>query len=1019
MTTMIDKKIYVWLVAIVMSVAMGACRDDMFFGIDDIPEGESVVKMEVAFKDFTPALTRSAGDAIKTIDRFWVVAYNPDGSLHLSKEITDFTENTTQENERPDGKPSSDEKTGHASFSLTMPNGRYRIYAVANMDLSGKDVSSEVKLRALKAEWDESDAVKNAEMFGWFVNGDKTTDRLNGFKAPLVTVGKTGTTTLHAWVCRLASKITVAYDGSRLKEGVSIYIKKLRIRNIPKSCILGEYNTVAEKGDLIDRGEEIVYSESTDFGPGYEALVTKDNPSYPRVQKEGKWVADPDRHSDNNPNTIFFYENRQGAGPEMPDKKQHDTNGDGILDELYPFEDLPCATYIEVEAYYVCTDPARPGISNITYRFMLGQDCDRDYNADRNCHYKLTLGFNGYADDPDWRIDYVTRLWVTEPKRVDYRGEYFVPDNVSSNQGNVFSNNNTFTVTSFMYINNSWTDRTPIDFKIEYRYEGSDKVQGNDDGFTPAPPGWLDGELVKSRESESDYDWQLKVNYKNEYTELPINATLRSNPSKSGTYDLSTKGGTESRNTANSYIVDSQGTYVFPLVYGNAITGGNENETSFKYQGSLTGDQYLRTFKNYKDAPIGSPYILTDIYGNNVPSGLTASVVWQDVKNLVTDVSYDPVACNGIGGIKFSVGSNIEEGNAVIALKDPSGTIMWSWHIWVTAIDLSKNITLTNHDGRQFEIMPVNLGWCSGDIPLRYYDRHECEVRITQLIADDGQEGVSQIVKIIQEPHIAVPCGNNPYYQWGRKDPFIAGGNTNKTTKKWYDAYGNENPSALPLMYSNESFKVTTNLATASLIRNPDKWQNCPHVENKNPAIPGDYVPADMIYFNLWDNRLHENDPYVVKTIYDPCPAGFHVSSNKTFTGFTDAGINLGQSNGAIEIDKNMYAATEDNMMPPKIVSEVDENAIYRDRILEFYTDKSKLISIGFPMNNYRDWDDYGNYLTFQNNDIGYVWNAQTDIWDARKYLAYHLEYNRNRYIWPGSPYYATDGMPVRPSRTL
>ena len=42
----------------------------------------------------------------------------------------------------------------------------------------------------------------------------------------------------------------------------------------------------------------------------------------------------------------------------------------------------------------------------ITYRFMLGKDTDTDYDAQRNYHYKLTMKFNGYANDVDWHIDY-------------------------------------------------------------------------------------------------------------------------------------------------------------------------------------------------------------------------------------------------------------------------------------------------------------------------------------------------------------------------------------------------------------------------------------------------------------------------------------------------------------------------------------------------------------------------------------------------------------------------------------
>ena len=187
---------------------------------------------------------------------------------------------------------------------------------------------------------------------------------------------------------------------------------------------------------------------------------------------------------------------------------------------------------------------------------MLGQNVTTDYDAKRNCHYKLTLYFNGFADEPDWRIDYVTRLWATEPKTVDYRGKYFVPDNVTSNMGNNFSDNNFITVTSFMYQRDSWSERTPVNYKIEYKDAGSSE-------FTETCPDWLDG-LEKTDKGNGEFE--LKIKYKNPYTEQNINTVLSANPSKPGIYDLATKGGSQSMSTANCYIVDSKGTYRFPLV---------------------------------------------------------------------------------------------------------------------------------------------------------------------------------------------------------------------------------------------------------------------------------------------------------------------------------------------------------------------------------------------------------------------------------------------------------------------
>lgn len=306
--------------------------------------------------------------------------------------------------------------------------------------------------------------------------------------------------------------------------------------------------------------------------------------------------------------------------------------------------------------------------------------------------------------------------------------------------------------------------------------------------------------------------------------------------------------------------------------------------------------------------------------------------------------------------------------------------------------------------------MPVNLGWCSGDIPVRYYDRHECEVRFTQLISNEGQKGVSKTVKIVQQPHMALPRGNNPYFQWGRKDPFVAGGDKNGTTKTWYDAGNNTKDSAPELMYPGaDNTRVETYKATAALIRNPDKWQNGPHKHTGGIT----YEPTDTIFFNLWDNSCWDGNDFVVKTIYDPCPVGYHVSSLYTFTGFSNNGSNIGSSWQVQDINNLMYAATEKNMM---------QESDYKDGIFEFYTDKTKLISLGFPTNGYRDWDDNAAVLKYDEGE-GQIWHAQAVpfAWAPGPYCAYHFEYNRTTvpHIWPSNSFYATDGFAVRPSVTL
>lgn len=1021
---------YIFISIIIFAIT--GCRDDFMYN-ETIGEGKASISATVDFKPMGSSLGRSraAGSVLNNITSLYVLMYDyKTSSLIKSWNIVNYSEtDETRTDEDAENGHKAEQTTKRATFNLPerVDYGRYYMYAVANMPdlLTNSKYSTAIQtvdgLKNIPLAWDSENMSNNGQMIGCLMTRVST---LPIDDEPLVL--DENTVKLHAWLRRAASKVTVAFDGSRLKDGVSIYIKSLRIKNIPRTCLLGAVNTVGKKGDddkpvkdannLIETGEEVVYSTSMSYDKNYPALITKDLPCYPRIQETGddgtlSWVLDPDVHSENAPNSLFFYENMQGEGP---DKTQYDTNGDGGLDELYAYGDMPNATYIEVDAYYESKASERPGICNITYRFMLGQNIKTDYNASRNCHYKLTLFFNGYADDPDWRIDYVTRIWATDPEVVDYRGKYFVPDNESSNQGNNFSGDNYITVTSFMYENDDWFKRKPQPYKIEYRDAGSD-------GFKSTPPEWF-SLSEPTVDGEGKYIHKFKINYTNPCNSVNINDKLLNNPQKAGIYDLATKGGSESMNTANSYVVDSKGTYLFPLVYGNAITNGVTNEDSYTYRSSGSGEQFLKKFLNYQNKEIASPYILTDIspYGKQ-PSSV--SLLWQDEPNLITDIRYESSAYGGKGGIRFTVGNGIKEGNAVIVLKDQNGTIIWSWHIWVTAVDLTRTIMLTNADvnetyggSRKFEIMPVNLGWCSGGISVRYYDRHECEVRFTQLISGEGQKGVSKTVKVIQEPHIAIPVGNNPYYQWGRKDPFVAAGDKDKTTKTWYDASGTTRTSDPAQMYNDDLSRVETYKATAALIQNPDKWQNGPRVENpKGSAQP--YKPNDKIFFNLWNNMCWNDVADFIKTVYDPCPAGFHVSWVYTFTGFTDTG-----KSQMTDVDKGkegdiryfMYAATEENMMP----NDWEGYKKYNDNIVEFYADRSKLISIGFPANGYRDWDDNAKVWQFGQ---GEVWTADAYSWIGTE-NAYHLEFTRlstgfTPHIYPWNNFYATDGMPVRPTR--
>lgn len=117
-----------------------------------------------------------------------------------------------------------------------------------------------------------------------------------------------------------------------------------------------------------------------------------------------------------------------------------------------------------------------------------------------------------------------------------------------------------------------------------------------------------------------------------------------------------------------------------------------------------------------------------------------AEVLWEsfgtsakpNVGDLVEKVSLKD------GYVRFKATAN--KGNAVIAVKDAGGTILWSWHIWLT--DKPADQVYNNNAGT---MMDRNLGATS---------------------ATPGSVGALGLL-----------------YQWGRKDPFLGGDGISSSTE--------------------------------------------------------------------------------------------------------------------------------------------------------------------------------------------------------------------------------------------
>lgn len=149
--------------------------------------------------------------------------------------------------------------------------------------------------------------------------------------------------------------------------------------------------------------------------------------------------------------------------------------------------------------------------------------------------------------------------------------------------------------------------------------------------------------------------------------------------------------------TANSYIVSEAGVYKYGTVKGNSRDS--------------VGD-------------VASAEILWESFGTDVA---------PSVGDLIKSVSYAD------GYIVFQTADTFKEGNAVIAVKDASGNILWSWHIWLT--DQPQGQEYYNNAGT---MMDRNLGATS---------------------ATPGDVGALGLL-----------------YQWGRKDPFLGSSSISGST---------------------------------------------------------------------------------------------------------------------------------------------------------------------------------------------------------------------------------------------
>lgn len=1034
------------IITALLAVTLAGCTDDLTDKTAEITDTEVELLGDVVYKPLVPTEVQTRAEApegnkYKGIKSLYIFFFDSKGSLieEYSGDV-DFTPAPTEGSTHE-----------HVTFTKRIRAGQYYIFAVANIsngqksDLK-KEVTSIETLRNFRLTWDDN-IDDDLEMFGVFKVYDAketTTDNEDFEGDELLTINRS--IHIRSWVRRAVSKVTVDFDGTNLKDGVTVHIKNAILKHVASGALLGASSHAVGVADTDVADDDRIVGIMSDYsltygnGESYKAwpTVTKTKAFSPSDVWGEQGVAS---FHDDNARALPCYENMQGTHEDK--SKFQDSDGDGIIDSKTK-DGVENGTYLEVEGYYVAERSEYKSQGKIIYRFMLGKDAVNNFDLVRNHHYKITMQFKGYGNDVDWHIEYTEKyLDATYPEDVNYQGKFFTPAldyaATMANAGHTFDDQNKITVTSYKTdgATNTW-----IEPEITYTYYSHNDRTGEWDIDDTSE--WLTttaGDVIENG-TKKKYTFVASMA---DPTSATINSLFPKSTvgSKGAPYNLSNANGeTMVENTANCYMVGAPGWYCFPLVYGNAITDKKTDAEAYSSTHIV----------NHLNEPITAPYIKENTRKDDPTkkidlSDVSVKLIWQDAEGLITPstISYDPDLFDGKGGIKFQIGT-IQEGNAVIALIDNNaaddefvkinrGTIygehgstkaIWSWHIWATRFgteDFEKDIRVLNHNEQAFDVMPVNLGWCSGDKAIRYYKRRKCEIKF--------KVGDNEIIRTIEQyPHFVLPRGDHPYYQWGRKDPFVGSNELWKNKARWihdgtkYLEGGDYDPPRLynePKEFANNKNRKDAKDCLEVLVKNPDKWLNATRQPNNPNDFKQGFYSTNKSYSDLWSNNGH-------KTVYDPCPSGYQVSDNSVFTGFTTHG-------GSAKFPYDWYDVLESNMP-----SDYYSGSSINRQVLELYTNTKKLQSITFPVTGYRDYDGHAQVVQYPNEaenvkGEGYVWfNKAKDETNS-----YHLKFHRNdiqgegedgwknrgdvndpnlNLIAPYEAFYNTDGFAVRPIRS-
>lgn len=261
-------------------------------------------------------------------------------------------------------------------------------------------------------------------------------------------------------------------------------------------------------------------------------------------------------------------------------------------------------------------------------------------------------------------------------------------------------------------------------------------------------------------------------------------------------------------------------------------------------------------------------------------SPVTAFVIWETGSkgDVIEDGSVKLVG----NYVRFRAADNSINGNALIGVKNASGILIWSWHIWKT--DYAPDVNNSNT-----------------------YDTYVTRALSSPVISSSTFKMMKYNVGATATNYTAANAGDlGLFYQWGRKDPFVGAsgwtnmsgtgsphiGTTNTFSYEWHDGYAN--PAIVNTSAIVSGYTAGADVSIAYSLQYPTRFIAGTSTDTYDWLNVTQYSKQRD---NLWGNpnatTTTPNTATGSKSIYDPCPPGWRAPRQDSFTRFTTEGDNV------------------------------------------------------------------------------------------------------------------------------